>query len=100
MIGRLILIYSGPMVGQSMLFVSVNLLAFLLTLLVVLRIGTGKIAQPILVISLGFLASAIVPLFWGPELLWLIPLIQSLFGILGILLFMKVLGIFQMIFHG
>ncbi len=100
MLGREILTFSGPMIGQSMLFVAVDLLAFLMTLLVVLRIGTGKIAQPILVFSLGFLFSAILPLIFGTDVLWLIPIVQSAFGILGILLFMKVLGIFQMIIHG
>jgi hypothetical protein len=100
MLGREILTFSGPMIGQSMLFVAVDLLAFLITLLVVMRIGTGKIAQPILVFSLGFLVSAVLPLVWGTDVLWLVPIVQSVFGIFGILLFMKVLGIFQMIIHG
>ena len=82
------------MVGQSFLFVIVNLLVFLATLLLVLRIGNGKIAQPILVIGFGFLASAVMPLIWGSDVFWLVPLIQSFCGLLGILLFMQVLGIF------
>lgn len=97
MLGRLILTYSGPMIGQSMLYVAINLVVFLLTLLLVLRIGTGKIAQPILVISFGFLISAILPLIWGSDVLWVVPVVQSIFGLLGMLLFMQILGVFVLL---
>jgi len=97
MIGRLLLTYSGPMVGETLLFVAINLVVFLLTLLLVLRIGTGKIAQPLLVISLGFLASSVVPLFSGSSFLWLIPIIQSVFTMLGMVMFMYVLGVFVLL---
>ena len=96
MLDRIILTSSGPMIGQSFLFVTVNLLVFLATLLLVLRIGNGKIAQPILVIGFGFLISAVLPLIWGSDIFWLVPLIQSFCGLFGILLFMQVLGIFSL----
>ena len=96
MVDRIILTYSGPMVGQSFLFVVVNLLVFLVTLILVLRIGSGRIAGPILVIGFGFLTSAVLPLVWGSDVFWLVPLIQSFCGFLGILFFMQVLGIFSL----
>jgi len=87
----------GPTIGDGMLFISLNLVAFLLSLILVLRIGTGKIGQPIFLIGLGFLFSGLIPTIFGVEYLWAVPLVQSLFSILGIIVFMKVLGIWEIL---
>lgn len=92
-----VLINLGPTIGDGMLFITVNLIAFLLTLMLVLRIGPGKIAQPIFLIGLGFVFSAFVPIILGIEFLWLVPLVQSLFSGIGIILLMGVLGVWELI---
>jgi len=53
------------MIGEGMLFITLNLVAFLLTLVLVLRIGAGRIGQPIFLIGLGFLVSGLIPLILG-----------------------------------
>ncbi|MBU4380758.1 hypothetical protein L6255_00085 [Candidatus Parcubacteria bacterium] len=90
-------VFLGPQIGDSMAFVYLNLVAFLVTLMFVLRVGTGKIAKPIFFISLGFLISACIPLTLGNEYLWMVPLIQTLFSILGIMGFMSAYGVFDLI---
>jgi len=95
--GTTITTFSGPMIGQGMLFISVNLVAFLITLMFVLRIGSGKISQPIFFIGLGFLLSALIAVVGGTDWLWAVPLVQALFGLIGILSLMKIFGVFEMI---
>ncbi|MCG2686155.1 hypothetical protein L6258_02180 [Candidatus Parcubacteria bacterium] len=95
--GPKILVSSGPMIGQGMLFITLNLVAFLLTLVLVLRIGAGRIGQPIFLIGLGFLVSGLIPLILGIEYLWAVPVAQTLFGVAGIFSLMRALGVFQLI---
>jgi len=92
-----IIISRGPTLGDGMLFISLNLIAFLVCLMFVLRIGKGKIAKPIFFISLGFLVSATIPLTLGEELLWMVPVIQTTFSLLGIMGFMEAYGVFDLI---
>jgi len=40
----LVRVYMGPTIGQGMMFITLNLVAFLLSLVLVLRIGAGRIA--------------------------------------------------------
>jgi len=91
------LIHTGPLIGQGMLFISINLVAFLVTFMLVLRIGSGQIGQPIFLIAVGFLLSALVPLILGSDFLWAVPLVQTLFGLIGIISLMRIFGIFEMI---
>ncbi len=95
--GETISTFSGPMIGEGMLFITVNLVAFLVTLMLVLRIGSGKISQPIFFIGLGFLLSALIPVVAGTDYLWASPLVQTLFGLLGIVSLMKIFGVFEMV---
>jgi len=97
MISTTVNIFIGPQFGNAMAFVFLNLVAFLVTLMFVLRIGTGKIAKPVFFISLGFLISACVPLTLGNEYIWMVPIIQTLFSILGIMGFMSAYGVFDLI---
>jgi len=97
--GAKLLIYTGPLIGQGMLFITLNLVAFLLTLVLVLRIGTGKIGQPIFLIGLGFLVAALIPLVLGTEHLWAVPVAQTLFGVAGIFSLMKAFGVFELLQH-
>lgn len=90
-------VFIGPQFGNSMVFVFLNLVAFLVTLMFILRVGTGKIAKPIFFISLGFLISACIPLTLGNEYIWMVPIIQTLFSILGIMGFMSAYGVFDLI---
>jgi len=92
-----ITIVKGPTIGDGMLFITINLVSFLICLMFILRIGTGKLAIPVFFIGLGFLLSAIIPLLFGITNLWLVPLIESLFVFIGVVIFMKILGVFEMI---
>lgn len=98
MLGELINVYSGPMVGNTLLFVPINGVAALLTLLLIMRIGKGKLNIPIIILCLGFLISAAIPVVFGVGYLWAVLLTQTLFGILSILAIMKVFGVFSQIF--
>jgi len=84
------------MIGEGMLFITLNLVAFLLTLVLVLRIGAGRIGQPIFLIGLGFLVSGLIPLILGIEYLWAVPVVQTLFGMVGIFSLMRIFGVFQL----
>ncbi len=95
--GPQLLIHSGPQIGEGMLFISINLVAFLVTFMLVLRIGAGKIGHPIFLIGLGFLLSSLIPLILGTDFLWVVPLIQTIFTLLGIISLMKIFGVFEMI---
>lgn len=95
--GMAISTFSGPMIGEGMLFISVNLVAFLVTLMLVLRIGSGKISQPIFLIGLGFLLSALISIVIGTNYLWAVPLVQTIFGLAGIISLMKIFGVFEII---
>ncbi|MFH1565879.1 MAG: hypothetical protein ABIB98_01615 [bacterium] len=90
-------VLKGPTIGDGMLFITINLVSFLICLILILRIGTGKLAIPVFFIGLGFLLSAIIPLLFGIEQLWLVPIIEGLFVLIGITLFMKILGVFELI---
>ena len=92
-----ITIIKGPTIGDGMLFITINLVSFLICLMFILRIGTGKLAIPMFFIGLGFLLSAIFPLLFGIEQLWIVPLIESLFVFLSVIIFMKILGVFELI---
>jgi len=92
-----VLVNLGPTIGEGMLFITVNLIAFLITLILVLRIGSGKIAKPIFLIGLGFLFSALSPMIFGVENIWAVPIIQSIFSAVGILMFIKIFGVWEMI---
>ena len=92
-----IIVLKGPTIGDGMLFITINLVAFLVCLMFILRIGTGKLAIPMFFISLGFLLSSLIPMLFGIEQLWLVPLVESLFVLLGIVFFMKILGVFELI---
>ncbi|MBW1937028.1 MAG: hypothetical protein JRI84_16070, partial [Deltaproteobacteria bacterium] len=92
-VGSKILVFGGPMIGEGMLFITLNLVAFLLTLVLVLRIGAGRIGQPIFLIGLGFLVSGLIPLILGIEYLWAVPVVQTLFGMVGIFSLMRIFGV-------
>ncbi len=91
-----IIISEGPKIGDGMLFISIDLVAFLVVLMFILRIGTGKLAIPMFFISLSFLLSALVPLLFGLEELWVVPVLQSLFTLIGVFILMKILGVFDL----
>lgn len=90
-------VFLGPTIGTTPAYVYLNLTAFLIILLFVLRIGSGKIAKATFVLGLGFLTSAVVPLILGIEYLWLAIFASSLLTLVGVLLFMKVYGVFDLI---
>ena len=92
-----LIIQAGPQIGEGMLFISINLVAFLITFMLVLRIGAGKIGHPIFLIGLGFLLSSLVPLILGTDFLWAVPLIQTMFTFLGVVSLMRIFGVFEMI---
>ncbi|OIP97712.1 hypothetical protein COT69_03080 [candidate division WWE3 bacterium CG09_land_8_20_14_0_10_39_24] len=92
-----ITVLKGPVIGDGMLFITINLVAFLICLMFILRIGTGKLAIPVFFIGLGFLLSALIPLLFGIESLWAVPLVEGLFVFAGVVIFMKILGIFDLI---
>ena len=90
-------IFLGPTIGATPAYVYLNLTAFLVILLFVLRIGSGKIAKATFLIGLGFLTSAVVPLIFGIEYLWLALIVNSLLTLIGVLSFMKVYGVFDLL---
>jgi hypothetical protein len=90
-------ILKGPVIGNGMLFVSINLVAFLVTMIFVLRSGSGKIAKPISLIGIGFFLSACVPLTLGEEYLFLVPVIETILILSGLMWLMRIYGIFEMI---
>ena len=92
-----ILVYKGPTVGDGMLYITINLVAFLVVLMFILRIGTGKLAIPMFFIALAFLISALIPILIGVEYLWLVPLVESLFVFIGVMILMRILGVFELI---
>ena len=91
-------VFTGPMVGSTFVFVPINVTAALLTLILVIRIGKGRLNIPVILIGLGFLVSAAIPIVFGIEYLWIVPLLQTIFGALAILALMKVFGVFSLIF--
>ena len=93
----LVRVYMGPTIGQGMMFITLNLVAFLLSLVLVLRIGAGRIGQPVFLIGLGFLVAALIPLVVGMEYLWAVPVAQTLFGLAGIFALMKTFGVFDLL---
>ncbi|PIZ43740.1 hypothetical protein COY33_01060 [candidate division WWE3 bacterium CG_4_10_14_0_2_um_filter_42_7] len=93
--GLTIIANTGPLVGDAMLFTVVNFIAFLVTLLFVLKIGTGKIGQPIFFIGLSFLVSALIPSVFGVENIWLVPLSQTFFCLMGILSLTNIFELFR-----
>ena len=95
--GKMI-IDTGPLVGGRMVHQSLDLMAFLVTLVMVIRIGPGAIALPILIFGFSFLFSALLPIAFGTKILWALPLINSFFGLLGIITFMYVFGLFGLLF--
>lgn len=96
--GDFVNVYTGPMVGETLVFVPVNAAVFFLSLLVIIRIGKGKLNLPIILLALGFLAAAATPVILGVKYLWVVPLVQTTFGALSIISLMKIFGIFGMIF--
>ena len=91
-------ILTGPMVGNTFVFVPMNAAAALLTLILVIRIGKGRLNIPVILIGLGFLVSAAIPIVFGIEYLWIVPLLQTIFGVFAILALMKVFGVFSLLF--
>jgi len=91
-------VFTGPMVGSTFVFVPINAAAALLTLILVIRIGKGRLNIPVILIGLGFLVSAAIPIVFGIEYLWIVPLLQTILGVLAILALMKVFGVFSLIF--
>ena len=89
-------IYKGLTIGDGMIFITLDLIAFLITLMLILRIGTGELSKVIFLFALSFLLPAIIPLIFGTQVLWWVPFIQTIFSLAGIYLLMKVLGVFEL----
>ena len=90
-------VYAGPMVGNSMIFVPINFAATLLSLLLIIRIGKGRLNLPVVILALGMLIAAVIPVSFGKEFLWIVPIIQTISSALTILSIMKVFGVFSLI---
>ena len=88
----------GPVIYGQMVHVYFDLLIFIVALFLVIKIGSGKIRYPIITLALGFLVSALIPVFFGHGLMWLVALIKSGFGLLSILLFIQAFGGISLIF--
>ena len=85
----------GPALGGQMAHVYVDIIAFLITLFLVMKVGRGKIRYPILILGLTFLVSALIPLFFGHNLMWLVALIKSIGGMISIIWFISIFGLFS-----
>jgi len=90
-------IYSGISIFNTPVFVFVDFIAFFLSIILMLRIGSGELLKPVLFFGLSFLVSGVIPLIFGMEYIWVIPLIQTFLSFVGILILMKILGVFEMI---
>ena len=88
----------GPVIYGQMVHVYFDLLIFIVALFLVIKIGSGKIRYPIITLALGFLVSALIPVFFGHSFMWLVALIKSGFGLLSILLFIQAFGGISLIF--
>lgn len=91
----------GPALGQWPVSQIFNTLAFLFTLVLMLRIGPGQLSYPLLFFKYSFLSALLGPLLFGsPQSVWFSPLLSSVFGFLGILALIWVLGIIDVILKG
>lgn len=67
----------GPILGNLMIFAWVDILTVILSIVLLYRLGGGKISYPIALIGLmgviGFLAIVI----GGPQLLWVVVILKS-----------------------
>lgn len=79
------------------LFVWVDFIAFLITIILIFRLGSGSLVKPVYSFSLSFLLPVLIAFLFGSSLYWLVPLIQTFFVFIGIYLLMRVLGIFDLI---
>ena len=85
----------GPALGGQMAHVYVDLVAFVISLYLVMKIGRGKIRNPIMLLGLGFLVSALIPLFFGHQFMWLIALVKSIAATFAMIWFMSVFGLLK-----
>jgi len=83
---------TGPLVAGQMIHVYVDLVAFFITMYLVIKIGTGKIRLPIVVFALAFLSAALIPLIWGHGAMWVMALVKSSLGFIGVLMFIQIFG--------
>ncbi len=83
----------GPSYKGQMAHVYVDLLSFLIALFLVMKIGSGKIRYPILVLGLTFLATGLMPIILGHTYMWLVALVKSLGGMLAIIWFLQIFGL-------
>lgn len=89
-------ISTGPIIWDLLVFVPINMAAAFMALILIFRVGRGKLNIPIVFIGLGFLFSALVPVIFGYDYLWAVPITQTFFGVLSLIFFMKVFGVFTL----
>ncbi|MBI4128329.1 MAG: hypothetical protein HY459_04680 [Parcubacteria group bacterium] len=82
----------GPSLGGQPLHVFVDLLASLIALSLMLKMGTGKLKYPIFVFVIGYLTSALVRILGGYSYAWLVPLIKSFTDFIGLIWLFSLLG--------
>ena len=93
--GGQMLVDFGPGFGGQMLHVYVDVLAFLVTLFLVMKLGMGKMRYPIMVLALTLLLTALIPVIWGHQWMWLIALLRSIGIIIAMIWLMVIFGVFQ-----
>ncbi|PIR43626.1 hypothetical protein COV24_01710 [candidate division WWE3 bacterium CG10_big_fil_rev_8_21_14_0_10_32_10] len=78
-------------------FIFIDFMAFLFTVLLLLRIGSGLLSIPVFFFALSFLIPPLTFVIFGESVIWVLPVIQTLIGLIGIALLMKILGVFELI---
>lgn len=83
----------GPMFLGQMLHVYADLAGFFIVLYLVLKIGSGTLRYPVLVLGLTFLATALLPSLFGHQYMWTVALVKSVGVILSLLWLLGILGL-------
>jgi len=88
-----ILIDAGPMIGNQMIHVYANFVAFLIAMYLFIMLKRGRIRYPILILGFTFLITGLIPVLFGHHLMWVTHVIETSGALLTLLAFLGIFGL-------
>jgi hypothetical protein len=89
----------GPLFYGQMAHIYVDFAAFLITMWLIVKIGSGSIRYPLFAIALAFLAAVLIPIIFGHGFMWFMALTKSIIAFIGVIWFIKIFGGWKMLSH-
>ena len=88
---KMLIVNTGPLIGGLMIFAWIDLLTVILTIVLLRRLGGGKIAYPIALIGIMGIVGFLAMIIGGPQILWVSVVIKSVTLFVVALWFVEIL---------